>query len=688
MLPDIDLDNESFDDIMENAKNSIVSSYPEWTDFNYHDPGMTMLETMAWLKEIQQYYLNKIGPANLQKYMKLLGIRRHTKRPSSTEVSVQWSDDLVAAKGTRLYAGDICFEAAERSYVSSSRLICCICKSGDDMRVIDHSELSFGGNLRISPFLSGIGSEFYVGFDKPLAEKERHLLHIEINDRGSIRRNPITDPDSFIPLVDIAAEYSTAQGWKALQWSDGTFGFLSSGTISLTPDSAHVSVSVGGREAYFIRFRLTGGEYDICPQIRRPEFNLLPVLQRETLAECLDLAPEGEVKLLTELSVRGVTRVFSRGGKGFFTRIASFEKTIDETSGEVTLRLELPEDCAGLRIVSLDPDFLAMSEIGFGTGLPFQEFDLETDRLEYDSFRIMTELPASGGRLVEWTKVRDFSTARAEDFVYMLDTAAGVIRFGNCLRGMAPEGRIFIVGCTKTRGSGGNVAVGRINRMDSMDDEGLRITNKRRSEGGANEETVEQCCMRAYRMMQTTETLVTDEDHERFIKGIQGLKIETCHILNSDQSDERRNDPVRPIVVKPYTEDGQGVPGERCCKNILAALEKKRILGTGFRIVSPEYAGVRVYADITVERSAAGARDELERVIREYFGQYRDCFGVKLIYSKLYEMIDRQSFVISLNTLNMETRGSGATYTREGDLLLSPSVMAYLSETDLMISVR
>ena len=97
---------------------------------------------------------------------------------------------------------------------------------------------------------------------------------------------------------------------------------------------------------------------------------------------------------------------------------------------------------------------------------------------------------------------------------------------------------------------------------------------------------------------------------------------------------------------------------------------------------------MRVYADITVERSAAGARDELERVIREYFGQYRDCFGVKLIYSKLYEMIDRQSFVISLNTLNMETRGSGATYTREGDLLLSPNVMAYLSETDLMISVR
>ena len=112
------------------------------------------------------------------------------------------------------------------------------------------------------------------------------------------------------------------------------------------------------------------------------------------------------------------------------------------------------------------------------------------------------------------------------------------------------------------------------------------------------------------------------------------------------------------------------------------------MLGTGFTIVPPEYAGVRVYGDITVERSASGARQELEKIVQEYFSQYKNLFGSKLIYSRLYEMIDRLSFVISLNTLSMETRGSGAIYTREGDLLLSPNVMAYLSETDLMISVR
>ena len=107
MLPDINLDNETFDDILENAKNSIVTIYPEWTDFNYHDPGITMLEMFAWLKEIQQYYLNKIGPDSIGKYLKLLGIRRGTKRPSECEVTVRCSDDLIAAEGTGFYAGVI-----------------------------------------------------------------------------------------------------------------------------------------------------------------------------------------------------------------------------------------------------------------------------------------------------------------------------------------------------------------------------------------------------------------------------------------------------------------------------------------------------------------------------------------------------------------------------------------------------
>ena len=686
MLPDINLDNEKFDDILENAKNSIVTNYPGWTDFNYHDPGITMLEMFAWLKEIQQYYLNKIGPDSIRKYLKLLGIRRGTKRPSGCGVTVLYHDNLIIPEGMGFYAGDIRFEAVSRTFVSSARIECCVCRDSDEVRVIDRAELSFGGSMRIMPFLSGKDSEFYIGFDRPLEKGEQHLLFVEISDSANVGRNPITDPDGFIPLADVAAEYYGSGGWRSLDCEDPTFGFLCSGTLRLCPENAHLKTEVGGRSAYFIRFRFTGGEYDVLPVIRNLQFNLLPVIQRETKAECRDFPANSEFCLFSELAARGSTRVYLLDGDGLFTPAANYEKSIDEATGEVRLSVAGADSAKGVRVVNISPDFIQKSEIGFGTGLPFQKFSLETEALEYESFCLMTELPTGGGKLIEWKKVSDFSSAKAEDCVYFLDTAAGEIRFGDCIRGAAPEGRVYIVGCAFTLGASGNVSAGKINRASGFDDEGLTVTNTRGSSGGMDEETVESCCARAYRLMQTTETPVTDEDYERLVMNTQGLMVETCRLLPASRSSDQRPDPVRSIVVKPYSPNGRGVPGERYCRNIINALESRRMLGVGFRIVKPEYAAIRVYADISAERSATNAKKEVEIVIKGFFEEHSNRFGVKLIYSKLCESIDRLPYVVSLNTLTMETQGSGAERDREGDLQLSPNVTAYLSEIDLRLS--
>lgn len=685
MLPDINLDNESFDDIMENARNRIVSAYPEWTDLNYHDPGVTMLELFAWYKEIQQYYLNKIGPDNIRKFFKLLGIRRNTKKPSSTLVRVEYPEDMIVAAGTRLYAGDICFEADKRTFLSSADIICCISQNRDQQRVIGRSSLEFGGNLRVLPFPSGDDGAFYIGFDKPLKDNEQHHLYVEISDQDPVKRNPITRPDQFLPLTDIVAEYYDGLSWKKMECQDHTYGFLTSGMIVMTPRSMHRKCQIAGWEAYFIRFRLSGGVYDTIPVIHSLEFRLLPVTQRETRAEYFDLPADGKLSLQTELSLTGTTRIFLKDADGLFKAVSRFEKRIDQETGEINVFIDEAEGAETVRIVNLALDFVAGSEIGYGLGLPFQEYKLGTDRLEYENFTIMTELPASGGKYVEWKKVRDFSTARADDFVYVLDTSKGVIHFGDCIRGMAPEGRIFMIACSETLGADGNVSVGKIDRMDAMDDESIRIANSRRSDGGMNEETFDHCCVRAHLLLQSTETLVTDEDCERFITGIQGLKIEKCQIVRASS---HNRDPIRSVVVKPYSPDGKGVPNQRYEENILNALEEKRMLGTGFRIVSPEYSGVRVFASVTVERMAANAREKITEVIQEYFASYYNRFGVNLIHSRLYEMIDRLNFVIGIKTLTLEMDGSGAQRTREGNLLLAPNVMAYLSDLELMLNTR
>jgi hypothetical protein len=44
-------------------------------------------------------------------------------------VSIRYGEDIVAGQGTKLYAGNICFEADRRTYVSSSQIVCCISRS-------------------------------------------------------------------------------------------------------------------------------------------------------------------------------------------------------------------------------------------------------------------------------------------------------------------------------------------------------------------------------------------------------------------------------------------------------------------------------------------------------------------------------------------------------------------------------
>ena len=74
MLPVPVLDNQEYDEILDVAINTVVSRFPEWTDFNAHDPGITMLELFATIKESEQYMIDQISRDNRIKFLKLMGI--------------------------------------------------------------------------------------------------------------------------------------------------------------------------------------------------------------------------------------------------------------------------------------------------------------------------------------------------------------------------------------------------------------------------------------------------------------------------------------------------------------------------------------------------------------------------------------------------------------------------------------
>ena len=74
MLPDIQLDDRRFEDLVAEAKRRIPGYTPEWTDLNDSDPGMTLVQLFAWLAEMMLWRLNRVPDKNFIKFLGLVGI--------------------------------------------------------------------------------------------------------------------------------------------------------------------------------------------------------------------------------------------------------------------------------------------------------------------------------------------------------------------------------------------------------------------------------------------------------------------------------------------------------------------------------------------------------------------------------------------------------------------------------------
>ena len=71
-IPIPDLDDRSFSDLVEDALAMIPRYAPEWTNHNASDPGITLVELLAYVTEILLYRLNRITREHRVKYLQLL----------------------------------------------------------------------------------------------------------------------------------------------------------------------------------------------------------------------------------------------------------------------------------------------------------------------------------------------------------------------------------------------------------------------------------------------------------------------------------------------------------------------------------------------------------------------------------------------------------------------------------------
>ena len=167
MLPIHNLDDELFEDIVENAKKMIGSLTDTWIDTSLSDPGITFIELFAWLKEMQQYYLNQVSIKNKYKYLKLLGEKQEYDTPSSAIVTIgNVESDRILPSKCKFDANGIIFESTreesifnieiERFYTVENNIII-----GSSNQNWKEQYYIFGNEPKE-------GNEFYIAFNKKL----------------------------------------------------------------------------------------------------------------------------------------------------------------------------------------------------------------------------------------------------------------------------------------------------------------------------------------------------------------------------------------------------------------------------------------------------------------------------------------------------------------------------------------
>jgi predicted phage baseplate assembly protein len=105
-LPAPELDDRRFQEFVDEAKRYVRRRCPEWTDHNVSDPGVTLIETFAFMTEQLCYRLNRVPDRLYVKFLELLGVRMMPPTPARVPVTFWLStparSPLVLRAGTKV----------------------------------------------------------------------------------------------------------------------------------------------------------------------------------------------------------------------------------------------------------------------------------------------------------------------------------------------------------------------------------------------------------------------------------------------------------------------------------------------------------------------------------------------------------------------------------------------------------
>lgn len=563
-LPIPNLDDRRFQDLVDDAKRLVQQHCPEWTDHNVSDPGVTLIETFAFMVDLLLYRLNRVPDRLYLKFLDLLGIRLFPPTAAMVDLTFWLSalqpgtvripeDSEVATVRTETD------ESVTFTTVEDLDIVAC------SLRTVSSSIAAGDVRKRLPQLRSGNG---FFCFDRPPLPGDALLIGLTapvpscaLLLRFDCQVEGVGVDPSDPPLV--------WEAWEGDRWSpcwlerDETGGLNRAGDVVMHVPPGHIASAVSGEGAGWIRCRVVEAREG------QPTYSASPKIM-----------------------------ALEAGTIGGTTRAVNAREIEHEVLGH-------SEGVAGQHFGLMHTPVVAaveepmVVEVSTGEGWEewrevehFAESDVDSRHFVVD--RVLGEV-ALGPAVRE---------------------PSGVVRnYG----AVPPKGAVIRVRSYRSGGGrAGNVFAGVISVLKSAIPYVSRVENRNAASGGVDGETMEEAKVRGPIILRTRSRAVTAEDYEILVReAAPGVARVRC-VGAGDGVDAGT---VRVLVVPARRNEVGGpltfpelVPDEPQLAAIAAYLDERRVIGTRVVVEPPFYQGMTVVARLRPKARFSDRRLERDAI--------------------------------------------------------------------------
>jgi predicted phage baseplate assembly protein len=607
-LPSSRLDDRTFDDLVEECLQRIPRYCPEWTDHNLSDPGITLVELFAWLTDQMLMRFNQVPRKNYVAFLELLGIRLQPPAPAQTRITFYLSTHLL--EDYKIPAGtEVATERTEtqEAVVFSTDRDLAIAQptfkhflstlhAADTPHLLqDHTGqwhpqgngFSVIHEFELFPQQPQSGNSFYLVME-PDAALEGNVLSIAftgvrgtptgIDPNHPPRRWEAWDGESWVNVL-LQEGDDTTNGFSFHDKSDRS---EQSGDVILHLPECWPSSGFDAYQGRWLRCVLTE------PSAHQPGYSNPPRIK--TIALC---AIGGSVQA---------------------------------------------SQCALVQEESL----------GVSDGKPGQSFQVETAPILERRGGEHLWVHPPGKPLEIWQEVEDFAESNPQDRHYVIDALAGTLQFGPLIRepqtlkqqtrtrtylqqqlpadrspgrdlsdqmveqqygAIPPRGAELTFSYRTGGGKQGNVQANTLNFLKTAIPYVDRVTNHETAVNGADAESLDQAVLRAPQMLRSHDRAVTASDFEALtLKGSGGAIARALSLpMSANQPAGSVYISVVPQANTNLIDLGRGIAPDNFTLNpalrdqVLRYLDERRLLGIQVQLQQPNYVGVSVQAEVTLE---------------------------------------------------------------------------------------